>query len=302
MENFQEASVSVRTLSKVDAFNLASAGECEALEWTRKYLELYPPGEAELAIRDDNTGLRTLSESARAHALEYLAAKGDERYLEIVNQHDGDYGRLLATRIAGTNIFDSGDFGVQRFWGKMFIPSVANTGPQAVYVREILYRYWEEHGRESSKFPQELLTMVVSFDEDNTPVCSVDLAKYGLSVPIITPRPHKDIFHWWNEHDPWTNSKNTSTKLTVQFPDFAEPVEITPYMRVRHSPDWDGLYVHVPKKSPSLTMADPKMATSLPSADDTQPADTPPNSLWLYTALLAIFCATVALWLIRKKR
>ena len=69
LENFQEASESVRTFAQVDAFNLASAGEREALEWTRKYLELYPPEAVEAAIRDDNTGLRTLSGSARIHAL-----------------------------------------------------------------------------------------------------------------------------------------------------------------------------------------------------------------------------------------
>ena len=35
----------------------------------------------------------------------------------------------------------------------------------------------------------ELSTMVVSFDENGKPVCSVDLAKYGLSMPIIEPFP-----------------------------------------------------------------------------------------------------------------
>jgi hypothetical protein len=32
---------------------------------------------------------------------------------------------------------------------------------------------------------------VVSFDKDGSLVSSVDLAKYGLSMPVITPKPDK---------------------------------------------------------------------------------------------------------------
>ena len=73
------------------------------------------------------------------------------------------------------------------------IPSVANTGPQGVYVYHILRKAWgvEEYlirdtpGIPYPKFPEELLKMEVTFDEDGLPVSSVDLSKYGLSMPVI---------------------------------------------------------------------------------------------------------------------
>jgi len=290
--NLQETSGTVDILVQIDSFNLASAGEREALEWTRKYLELYPPTEGK---------------KIRTQAAEYLAIKGDERYVEILKQYDDDYGRLLATRMAGTNVFGSSDFGIQMHWGGMFIPSATNTGPQAVYVREILYRYWEEHGRDSSNFPQELLTMVVSFDENGNPVSSVDLAKYGLSVPIITPRPHKDIFNWWNEYDPWANPKNASTKLTVEFPDLAELVEITPYMRDRNSPDWEGLYIHVPKKGGATASPPSREGKGKSGVEDKGRATASrlavpgTASPYLLLAILAVLCVGIAVWLLRRR-
>ena len=35
----------------------------------------------------------------------------------------------------------------------------------------------------------DLKKMMLTFDEDGNPVCNVDLAKYGLSMPILTPKP-----------------------------------------------------------------------------------------------------------------
>jgi homoaconitase/3-isopropylmalate dehydratase large subunit len=70
-----------------------------------------------------------------------------------------------------------------------FIPSVANTGPQALYVRYLLRKAREMAERAPFKIPEELIKLTVSFDADGNPVSSVDLAKHGLSMPVITPKP-----------------------------------------------------------------------------------------------------------------
>jgi len=310
MENLREASVSVSIIAQVDCRNLASEGEKESLEWVRKYLERYPPEAVEAATRDDRTGLGSI-ESGRASALEYLAVKGDGRYIGIVSQYASDaLASLLKMRVAGINVFDYD--AVPGLGKPKFFPSVMNTGPQAVYVREILYRCWEEAGRDSSKIPQELLTMTVSFGEDNNPICSVDLAKYGLSMPIITPRPHRNRFNYWNEGTPW----DKPAKMTVEFPDLTEPVETTPYMD-RKSPDWKGLYVHVKKNTPPPNDEQPpanvttaSLTDNAPPLRDTSTAETPyateqsppPSRPWLYVGILALLCAGGVFWLIRKKR
>jgi len=299
IENLGEASRAINLLASIDCSNLASEGEREALEWTRKYLERYPPEAVEAATRDDNTGLRKVSENARTWALDYLVGKGDERCIEIVSQYSDTLAQVLKMRVAGMNVFDDDPVPLASLGTPAFLPSVKNTGPQAVYVREILYRSWEEAGRDSSKIPQELLAMVVSFDEDDNPVCSVDLAKYGLTIPIITPRPDKDMFHWWIERE-----GDSQKKIIVQFPDLAEPVEITPYMK-RKSPDWKGLYIHVKKKAVST----PSQDKAVPSPDGTLEGElrhsVPPreleNRLWLPSALAALTLLIGGLYAWRKK-
>jgi len=291
IEDFGKASSAVDIFARVDCFNLASEGDKEALEWTRKYLERYLP---------------VAAGGVNGDAVEYLAVKGDGRDVEILSRHpNGALAQLLKTRVAGMNIFDmdsSSGFGLPRF-----IPSVANTGPQAIYAREILYRYWEEAGRDSSKIPPELLAMAVSFDGDGNPVCSVDLAKYGLSVPVITPRPHREKFNWWNDGSPW----DQPAKMTVEFADL-EPVEITPYMN-RKSPDWKGLYVHAKKKpAPPPDAGQPSSDAAAESppltGDDAQRPEVaattgnPPNRLWIYAGVISVLFAGAVLWCLRKKR
>jgi len=208
--NAKETERFTAILAQIDATNLASEGVLEALEWARKYAELYPPTEADVIVSESVPlqEWRAPKGSGRRQIFAYLATKGDERDIEVVNQYNKDIlGTLLEARVAGINLFDYDGilFGSQFVLGDLrFFPSTANTGPQAVYVREILYRYWEEHERDSSKIPQELLTMVVSFDEDGNPVSSVDLAKHGLSMPVIDPKPHP--------HD------SSRIKRTVTFP------------------------------------------------------------------------------------
>ena len=180
----------VSVLASVDVHNLVSEGEREALEWTRKYVRrLYPQREAFPYV---NIGHRREIDMRWNWIFTYLAVKGDRRDIELVDQYDSDgLGALLRARVVGTNVFEYdasslSELGaINKSW---FFPSVANTGPQAVYVREILYRYWEEHGRDVSKMPQELLTMTVSFGEDGKPVSSADLSRYGLTMPVIVPQ------------------------------------------------------------------------------------------------------------------
>ena len=75
-----------------------------------------------------------------------------------------------------------------------FIPSVANTGPQAAYVYDALkqaHALGRRLGCDSpfssiTNIAPELLTMRVWFDADGNAVCDVDLAKYGISVPGLS--------------------------------------------------------------------------------------------------------------------
>jgi len=166
-----------------DGFNVASAGNAEALGLTRKVLEAYG---GNLSFRE-------------WEACRYLALKGDESDLEIINKSVHKYyANTLSRRIAGTNLvchfvsaaremIPEDEFSV--------VPSVANTGPQGAYVEAILRQCWDGlevkyhpgsrrfRFKDSLKIPTELLTMVVWFDEDGNPACNVDLGKYGLSMP-----------------------------------------------------------------------------------------------------------------------
>ena len=143
-------------------------------------------------------------------AITYLVLKGDESDLAKIS--DGISvmcDAVLGARVAGSNLFVK--MSVPTEYGGIitnmlpnlvtfrppFIPSVANTGPQALYVYEILKRAWENAGEDESKIPAELLTMVVWFDEDGNPVCNVDLAKYGLTMPELDvpnrPKPKPKV-------------------------------------------------------------------------------------------------------------
>ncbi|MCL2103749.1 MAG: hypothetical protein FWH21_01625 [Kiritimatiellaeota bacterium] len=100
-------------------------------------------------------------------------------------------------RVAGTNLVDYYEAAPQRPAGFRIVPSVTNNGPQGRYVFEVLSQYLKaleieyREGdrnrpfRDASKIPAELLTMVVSFDAGGNPVCNVDLAKYGLTMPVL---------------------------------------------------------------------------------------------------------------------
>ena len=165
--------------------DLAAEGEEEALEWARKILGK--------DIQEEPWEMKRRKYDIRDWSSGYLAAKGKNKEdVELLRQK-GSYGRdtFLATRVAGINVFEScntdfGDF-------ITVYPSVANTGPQGAYVREILVKAFGLTGGDvyEPNIPEELLAMVVSFDADGNPVCNVDLANYWLSMPVITPKPDK---------------------------------------------------------------------------------------------------------------
>ncbi|MCL1920080.1 MAG: hypothetical protein FWG50_03230 [Kiritimatiellaeota bacterium] len=152
-----------------------------------------------------------------AWAQTYLSLKGDAQDLDLVTR----YGReMLQARVAGTNVFDDSQ-GMHGTW-PVYIPSVTNTGPQGGYAEAILAQYWEKmegvtymvNGKpvthkHQSQIPPELLTLAVWFDKKGNPVCNVDLAKYGLTMPVIEPKPTSPGFNW--------------VDYTVTFPPLAEP-------------------------------------------------------------------------------
>ncbi|MCL1919966.1 MAG: hypothetical protein FWG50_02645 [Kiritimatiellaeota bacterium] len=112
--------------------------------------------------------------------------KGDARDLDIVGDGFRD---ALAMRVAGTNIINysppSSGMPAGSGW-RGCTPSVTNTGPQGLYVEAILRQYWEKmEERNTAKVPPELLTLAVWFDDGGNPVCNVDLAKYGLTMPEL---------------------------------------------------------------------------------------------------------------------
>ena len=249
-ENNRLLNLATSMFLNIDGKNPTSDGENEALEWSRKILAM------------DVTGTWREKDFIRFCSSQYLTLKGNSvKDVELL-QRRGDVawdGKILAARVAGSNVLQSAlpDSLMEYNWIPRFYASVTNTGPQAVYVHAILMKFWEQLKAAQdegfyriwdliAEVPEELMTMVVSFDKKGNPVCNVDLAKYGLSMPVIEPKPEKHL-PWWDD------------SYTISFPEVA--------------------------------------TASLPSADDA-----PPNRLWLYTALLAILCATAALWLIRKKK
>ncbi len=150
----------------------------------------------------------------------YLAQKGNGRDLTLMkqilaepvvsnntyllNEAGGLPYRILQARAAGTNIV-YGLFSDRTYpeynaisrWSYAtnllaFMPSVANTGPQAAYVYKTYWQAIDLRGGLSSRdtpysvitnVAPELLTMRVWFDQGSNAVTDVDLSKYRVSVP-----------------------------------------------------------------------------------------------------------------------
>ena len=190
MDNSDICADIVGTFLEIDGPNLASPGHPKALEMTREALRRNP---------------------SIFPAYIYLALKGNESDIELLKKVDesgeGDNGYFSAwgasegLRMRRTDSFPGGPD------GGYFAMSFANTGPQAVYVLEI----WRKNGEkmvekwggrdgwyrgeieERDRLADIVGTLVVSFDTDGNPVSNLDLEKYGLSMPVITPKPHPSI-------------------------------------------------------------------------------------------------------------
>jgi len=254
----------------VDGRNPASEGEKEALDWARKML-------TQLA----NTGQKLSRDqyATRTYLEFYLSEKGNAASdIDLFRwSSDSWEAKILARRVASSNVFDRAfvlaHSEEERQRIPAFHPSVTNTGPQAIYVHKILLRHWEQAQQEGETLPEELRTMVVSFDADGNPVCSVDLSKYGLSMPVITPKPDKR-----NPPD---------TQYTALFPHLGE----TP----------------PPPTAPQADEVKPDPAPEAKQPNKEKPSEPPEKSplgktfLWLAIFALAFF-GSIVVWRKAKRK
>jgi len=232
-----------------DGSNLASYGRQEALDWAR------------WVLRENKVGFD------RVTAIKYLIQKGDERDIELIPSNLPSKRKPLEMRVAGTNVINFFQHPASNSvdWDGC-LPSVTNTGPQALYVQAILRQVWNNleietdewepsrRFRDASKIPSELLTMVVWFDEDGNPVCNVDLSKYGLTMPEI---------------------------------DLPQNVKDEILRRAR----------------PNVATASlPSAEDETQRLEAVATLNTPPCRLWLYALIPLFLCAGAGLWFIRKKR
>ncbi len=175
-------------ICKIDGSNMRSTGDSDVLRLTREFL----------TVKSDNPDWQSA-----AYCLLYLSQKGVssdlpllEKYSELPSNLDFakqsalESFRVLQGRVAGTNMLT---FLQTRYyhWSTNkppFQPSVANTGPQSAYVYDLLKQALAKYG-DATNIPPELITMRVSFNADGSPVCNVELEKYGLTMPGLPPPP-----------------------------------------------------------------------------------------------------------------
>ena len=255
----------------IDGCNLASPGNQKALDWARRVLR--------------EKGQKLGPQGAEW----YLFAKGDARDLDLMRS--SHFGELLEKRVAGTNlIYDSrpqfAEWVDARVRWRGCVPSVTNTGPQGVYVEEILHKFWDQMeptiheyprgiftNKSVNQVPAELQTMVVWFGKDGNPICNVDLAKHGLSMPVIEPKP--------TANDPCIMER------TVTFP---PPSETLPQ----------------PAEPPPepVTAAEPPPPPPSPQ-EEPPPPDAPPQRpalpVNILTAAALVIITLIALRLLRKR-
>jgi hypothetical protein len=208
-ENLFCLELGMRYICFLDGRDAFSEGSPEMLSATRGIL-------VELLDRD-----KTCETATELLGLVYLAQKGNaedlplmDRYLaappvqiggSLISVAAGTPRRILEARAVGTNvlggIFSSEEYpyfglGQRDSYSTndlRFLPSVANTGPQAAYVYKTYWKVIERFsgGISSQNTPYsaitnaapELLTMRVWFDADGKAVTDADLAKYGIEVP-----------------------------------------------------------------------------------------------------------------------
>lgn len=209
---------------KIDGSNMRSTGDADMLRLAREFL----------AVKSEKPEWQSA-----AFCLLYLSQKGVSSDLPLLKKYSGLHSnlnfakkaalesfRVLQGRVAGTNMLT---FMQARYhnWSTNeppFLPSVANTGPQAVYVYDLLKQALAKYG-DATNIPPELVTMRVSFGADGSPVCNVDLAKYGLVLPDFDP-PYASA--------PSFLSTNTNAPAaTTMPPPAAVPEKVEPPSRSR---------------------------------------------------------------------
>jgi hypothetical protein len=217
----------------------------------------------------------------------YLAIKGTRDDIKLLEnaRTDGSISErvrqglldVLRERVKGNFIIP--DYG-HCFAGSEYVivPSVANTGPQGVYAYHILRKAGDigigkqrtdETGLMYLEFPEELVKMVITFDEDGYPVSSVDLAKYGLSMPVIKINPH---------------GSGTLDKYVAIFPHETEVSAETTEV-----------------KAPEVkTTTASKAKRPRPSVNETT-SSLPANRSWLYIVILTAITLAVG-WFLFKRR
>lgn len=198
----------LRWAYRLDGWDIFTTGDADMLGMVRKTLN---------NILEHDAILET---SASAFGLVYLAQKGDAsdlplmyRYMADPSVRSNEYTRtvsvgmplrILQTRVTGTNIvsgvfdaklypsFFSGNGYTYTTNSLSFLPSVANTGPQATYVYQVFVRAIFKESRPVNEdflnhlvnyVPPEMLTMRVWFDKEGKAVTDVDISKYGVTVP-----------------------------------------------------------------------------------------------------------------------
>ena len=254
----------------VDGYNYASYGDRRALELTRK----------------------ALRKGASHWAFRYLMFKG--------NVDDVGLAQYVQMDAMTSNTLDRAHFPLrsaveylqerrtESFFGTSgFLPSVTNTGPQAMYALAILRRaatQSEADGGWRSDIPEELQTMVVTFDANGNPVCNVDLAKYGLSMPVITPKPDPNDPVGWN---PWLcDELQLEIERSIVFPHDALNVEFPS----TNAMEATGLPTGAP---PSDVQEAPD---ETPSSEQHEEPPRSKNSLWLLVTVLAVLVVGGGTW------
>lgn len=200
----------LREAYHLDGWDMQTAGDRAMLSVTHKILS---------TLLEQNKQYETC---AALDGFIYLAQKGDatalplmEKYLACPLTRTSEYlmtsgigmpYRILQARVAGTNIvcgmfasnlypYTANNLGDAYTTNRMrFIPSVANTGPQALYVYKAFGKAIMKNENYMDGFPEsivsnippEMLTMRVWFDKEGKAVTDVDISKYGVSVPGLS--------------------------------------------------------------------------------------------------------------------
>ena len=256
----------------IDGKNMASHGDKKVLRLAREIaLQDTPPAETfqYLALKGDGSDLAALAKRSN------FTSKGIQGATDV-----------LRVRASGTNIVGSPNGSNSIYLD--FIPSVANTGPQGVYAYHIIWKAYEMAGKDLTKIPEELLTMVVSFDADGNPVCNVDLAKHGLSMPVITPKPNpNDYYDVWSSHEQWKDRTHN-----VIFPHEAGEAVPAPQ---------DGTREAQPATA-DVVAEQPAQEVEPPPHQEEPPPDPPQQRRPAALIILALACAALtAVWFLRKR-